>query len=460
MGSIPTDKDGGFCLVNKKEWYLKMKEILDSENYQPIETHSLFYEDLWREYCEVCRIASKELDDPLLLRSLMADRWQPVEKAVSNLSCTIKTHKNPGKVVLRALHASPATPFKPAMRWVAHVCPQRVTSLPHMLRDSRELVNIINERSFPDNAKFLKADVKDFFMSGEHKDLIECCSNEIEDSSLKNAFRDIASFIVSNQFISLKDCEKIHKVKIGTGMGLVCSGEMSDLCFYSLSEKHWSTDRKVMDDHEIYLYVRFKDDILMIVNGESRMWLKYFHEMKNRSKFFVVEMESSSDQSVVMMDVEIFKGPKFKKCNMLDHRVHVKDTSIWSPLSPTSSHPMNIHAAWPAGMVKRFKWLSSSNGDFELSKEMLLKRIHRDRSCLDLMKNPKSQFFSRMIMKFHPAWQSTPISGAIKEATREFSGEWNTISVGWKLSDTRLVHRLLRLNWEEHESARKFDIWC
>ena len=80
----------------------------------------------------------------------------------------------------------------------------------------------------------------------------------------------MAEFILANQFVHEEHFPEVVRVIKGGGMGLPSSGEISDMCLYSLCEKIWATQASVQNLHGILLYVRFKDDMFMIVD-ESRM---------------------------------------------------------------------------------------------------------------------------------------------------------------------------------------------
>ena len=46
-----------------------------------------------------------------------------------------------------------------------------------------------------------------------------------------------------------------------------------------------------------------------------------------------------SSESVVHLDTERYKGPRWKTVRKLDSRTHIKPSSLGVPLSPLSSHP-------------------------------------------------------------------------------------------------------------------------
>ena len=71
--------------------------------------------------------------------------------------------------------------------------------------------------------------------------------------------------VLGAQFIQTSDYHdtRIFKVEKGTGMCTVCSGEISDACFFKLAEESFAVNRDTMWSHRVHAYYRFKDDILL-----------------------------------------------------------------------------------------------------------------------------------------------------------------------------------------------------
>lgn len=105
-----------------------------------------------------------------------------------------------------------------------------------------------------------------------------------------------------------------HMVVKGSGMGLTCSGEMSDICFMELVEKPFATDPGVMFDHGVHFYGRFKDDGLIIASGSFVKRLSYINRMQELAKLFVIEIESSDNSQAIMLDLLIRKSPLVRVC--------------------------------------------------------------------------------------------------------------------------------------------------
>lgn len=459
MGALMTDKDGGFCIVDKNQLWNTMRKTLEGECYSKFSPHSLFGEDLRIEYTQVCREVSEITGDKNLLMALLGDMWQKPGNEFSDMQATIKTHKCSGKVGIRALHSTPASPFRPAMRWISTTLGSRLKTMKHILKDSGDLLRQLERLRLPASCKFLTADIKEFFMSGQHRELIDFSAAVIEQEAEQIMYRKLATFIVENQVVTLRNQEDIaYKVKRGSGMGVACSGEISDLCFHGLCEKDFATVPEEQSRAGVLFYARFKDDILMIVDGDFSRWSEFWRTLKRKARFFEVEVTKISKDSVVFLDVELWKGPRFHHTGYLDHRPYSKETSIWTPLSTNSCHPPAVHDAWPKAMERRFELLSSSRREREVACELFRARLRRE-STETFCRSTRTSCYTRLILPYRTLWRESRLGNALYRIGTCYSEDWSRLSLSWRLGDRRLAHRVRSLNWMAHEDADAYNVW-
>ena len=119
----------------------------------------------------------------------------------------------------------------------------------------------------------LKIDIRDFFMSGEHNDLLRHAMKGF-DQTHRTELGDLLDHILTTQYVDYGMCDggrtgPCAQVKIGSGMGLICSGEVSDFCFLELVDKPSVLNPLIREQYEVHFYGRFKDDMLVILGGSS-----------------------------------------------------------------------------------------------------------------------------------------------------------------------------------------------
>ena len=107
--------------------------------------------------------------------------------------------------------------------------------------------------------------------------------------------------------------------------------------------------------------------------------------MKRRSRFFKLKIESISDFSAVMLDLEISKGVRFKKTGCLDIGIHVKSTSQGAALSSKSCHLPSVHESWPISRLLHYQSCCSHVSFFRVAALKFLSKIKAsdsDHPCL------------------------------------------------------------------------------
>ena len=150
---------------------------------------------------------------------------------VATLDLNVKSHKPDGDVKFRNIHCAASSPFKPAMRWMAEIFRHAMRDLPYILRDSDDLAEKMQRTQVEPFDKIVKADISDFFMSGKQSDL-QSDGQLAAPESFRKAFGDMITFILGSQYIRVRGRNGVWKVVSGSGMGFLCSGELSDFVFY------------------------------------------------------------------------------------------------------------------------------------------------------------------------------------------------------------------------------------
>ena len=370
------------------------------------------------------------------------------------LQITLKTHKDPGKVAYRAIHSSCLSPFKPGMRYGSLCLKGALLNIPHLLKDSFDLVGRLSRRTFPPKDLILvKADIKDFFMSGQHTEILEACAKHAPEDS-RASFTDMATFILGSQYVSVPlECGSAWHVKTGSGMGLSCSGDLSNLTFWERAERGFTDSPDIRTKFMIFEYLRFYDDIF-IVARDGGGWKDFLKELSLRASFFKVELEGSSTTRIQMLDVSIYLGARYRASRKLDFVVCPKQTSIAVPLLPSSCHPTSVHRSWPRSTLQRCTLLSNDRMACRTVKEGLLARWSAfDIQTTSTSEKPVSsrrQNALRIIIPFSRVWGKAGLA----KHFRSFERRWmhvvaryslevpHRIGIAWSLAAPHLVTQI------------------
>ena len=160
---------------------------------------------------------------------------------MSNLLYTIKTHKNKGDVSLRLIHSGALHPFAAGSGVLRQELKSSLAPLGHLVRSTDELLQRLLSRKFPNDCQFAKLDIKDFYLMGDHRSIVSTVK-PLFNQAYREELGDLLECILFHQYVGSAHLEdnEVWQVKTGSGIGQSHSGELSDVYFYELVERHFA----------------------------------------------------------------------------------------------------------------------------------------------------------------------------------------------------------------------------
>ena len=194
----------------------------------------------------------------------------------SRASCTMKTHKAPGDVKIRLLHESTRNPFYSAMKFVQIRLREFLNHLPHMIKDTSQLVSCLRRTKISHHSQMHKVDLENYYMSGT-PEWLSTYSTYSFDNKERNAYNMIVHSILESQFV-IDPCDSniLHRVIAGSGMGWLFSGEVSDMAYYWHVERPFILLPATRRKYGIELYARFRDDSIIVLNSDVDLRDEFF----------------------------------------------------------------------------------------------------------------------------------------------------------------------------------------
>ena len=126
-----------------------------------------------------------------------------------------------------------------------------------------------------------------------------------------------------------------------------------------------------------------------------------------------------------MLDVSIFKGPRFVRFGLLDYRLYVKPSSIWKPLNPSSSHAKSVHRSWPLGQVSRLRRRFSCKAE---ARQAVRDFCERYRTTFGMHvpvrirgRQKPNMVPSYLVLPHHAVWESARLDRVLAQAASMFS---------------------------------------
>ena len=143
-GVLPNDKDGGFCIIEKRRAHFEKLKVLESGNHVPVVASEVDLAAIVEQYREII----VEIQDVTNFEGQQRQCFKPLrtmrpEDLVAGLDLNAKSHKGDGDVKMRPIHANAAHPFVPGMQLVSNVIRHRLGDCKHILRDSDDFIRKI-----------------------------------------------------------------------------------------------------------------------------------------------------------------------------------------------------------------------------------------------------------------------------------------------------------------------------
>jgi hypothetical protein len=267
-------------------------------------------------------------------------------------SCTIKTHKPDGKVTARSLHSSVGHCFNALGEVVNRLLSPALKSYPHICWSSEDVLRLVRAAKVGRRSVFMKFDVKEFFLSGDHSELARR-SASLVDKPVSVWLESCLEWLLGFQFVDFDAAGGTHlQVTLGSGMGMRHSGSVSDASFLELVELQLLTANS-RTQHGIELYARYRDDILVVLSDPQCCSPFVKQLVSLAAPLYVVERESFSLVGSQMLDLFVFKHLCGDGVHRLRCSPFVKPSARHIPLTPASCHAPSCHRAWPIAEVSR-----------------------------------------------------------------------------------------------------------
>ena len=272
---LPNDKEPGFSFLRHSETREIAISSLIPGSYTETHFDEMQLPRLMKAYCSVAKRVG-ELHGERTQSAALSSQWCEGATAISQIRLLCKTTKCPGEVTFRCVHSGVSHMWTGLSAWLAHHLREKIArQLPHLLRDTKDFVDVLRCLHWQENMCMVKIDIKEFYMSGEPGFLSRACSELFcdETGDFQQLVAKAVDWLCRHQFVQSEFLiDLTYKVIRGSGMGLLHSGEVSDAGFWVAAER-WLLNTSGRRWCSITYWRRFRDDIFAITN----IFLRFKH---------------------------------------------------------------------------------------------------------------------------------------------------------------------------------------
>lgn len=196
-------------------------------------------------------------------------------------------------------------------------------------KDSKTTVARLEKLEFPDDCVFLTYDVESCYPSIDLDDAFTTFSKEmIHWSRVEDGiYLKLLKLVMKSNYVTANG--KIYLQKIGTATGTQVAPPFANLYLYYKF-------KKVLEDDAILFQERFIDDGFIVTKSrlDAERIMKGLLEASSLNLTWNI-----SDQEAIYLDLNIYKGPRFRNNKKVDLKVYFKPTNKLLYLPARSNHP-------------------------------------------------------------------------------------------------------------------------
>ena len=287
-----------------------------------------------------------------------------------------KIHKCP--IAVRPIVSSCGGPTERISQFVDHHLQPFVSQIKSYLRDTKHLIQILENKRFPTKCTLVTIDVKSLYLNIPHKEGIQAVINRLyfknkNSHNLKippNTLRDLLNIILTQNYFQFGE-QTYHQLR-GAAMGTKAAPAYANLFMAELEEE-------LLEDLPIdpLLWKRFIDDVICILPITLKELPQIMHTLNKKHPTIKFTSEASNAQ-VDFMDLTIYKGDRYKNTSKLDIKPYFKKTNKFQYLHYSSAHPRNTFSSLIKGEMTRLLRACSDESTYEATKTKLY-HIFKDR---------------------------------------------------------------------------------
>jgi hypothetical protein len=395
----PADKGSNTVLLSRKQYDDEcLRQLVGSIHYEEInepntkEIHKLVLDTVWEmnESGNLDEMTFKFLYNPehkpRMPKFYTLPKIHKIKEHLIGLDPLNPTLDPTIRIPGRPIVAQCGGPTEKAGRFLDYFLVPIVKSEPMYLLDSKELLGILETEQFPEDILILTYDVTSMYSNMPHDELIHSTRQALElhrNKTLTDLVLPPTDSLIKLLEILLTRTEfeysgRFFRQIIGASMGAVPSPEVCDIRMFLLL-------KEILDNFEfrdlICLHKKYRDDGLIIFSGTQEQASLFCRIANNAHPLLKFEF-SISNENCTFLDLDLWKGDRFKQTGKLDTKTHIKETECFAYLHRSSAHPTPCFKGLIKGELGRYIRNSSSKEDFlaqaEHFKNKLLTRGYKE----------------------------------------------------------------------------------
>ena len=276
-----------------------------------------------------------------------------------------KIHKTP--MASRPIAASHSYITRPISIYVDEIVKPNI-SMPTVLRDSKELIQILESIKITPDCLLVTADVKSLYPNINIKKAIIALDLLLSENRVPETplLIQLARIVFENNFLTSEFSNDIFHQTFGIAMGTPFAVTAAN-AFMLRHEKN------IVNQYSQYLqlYKRFIDDIIVVWTGPRDLLLEFINALNTKDDRIKITFDIS-DSSIPFLDLLLFKD---REKNTIQFCTFQKPLNKYLYIPFESFHPASNKRAFIKGELMRYARNSSNFTTFADTRELFWKRL-------------------------------------------------------------------------------------
>ena len=276
-----------------------------------------------------------------------------------------KIHKTP--MASRPIAASHSYITRPISIYVDEIVKPNI-SMPTVLRDSKELIQILESIKITPDCLLVTADVKSLYPNINIKKAIIALDLLLRENRVPETplLIQLARIVFENNFLTSEFSNDIFHQTFGIAMGTPFAVTAAN-AFMLRHEKN------IVNQYSQYLqlYKRFIDDIVVVWTGPRDLLLEFINALNTKDDRIKITFDIS-DSSIPFLDLLLFKD---REKNTIQFCTFQKPLNKYLYIPFESFHPASNKRAFIKGELMRYARNSSNFTTFADTRELFWKRL-------------------------------------------------------------------------------------
>lgn len=276
-----------------------------------------------------------------------------------------KIHKTP--MVGRPIAASHSYITRPISVFVDEMV-KPLINMPTVLRDSGELIQILESTVLPSNCFLVTADVISLYPNVDVKKALVALDFLLREAKARETplLVQLARLVFENNYLISEFSSDIVHQDFGLAMGTPFAVTAANAFMY-----HLEKDTVAQYSENLVLYKRFIDDIFAIWRGSKQKLLQFLDALNSKNDRIKLTYVIS-ESSISFLDLFLYKDWAF---STLQFSTFQKPLNKYLYIPYESFHPASNKKAFIKGELMRYARNSSTNLAYVNTREKFWKRL-------------------------------------------------------------------------------------